>query len=101
VRGIDLTITLRIPDPDEPFDMDAVGEQVAAWMGWQYLDGYNVLTPDPPRVSIRAARYRDVDGFSVRSSRGDSIFTHTRSSAEKIKARLRNGERTRMTDYEP
>lgn len=115
----ELTIRLRV-ESDVDLDADAAGEGIALTLtnfGLCDGDGHRLIPPpgarrvvylggfatpvgNPPRVSIHRHTYRGEEGFSVRSSRGASIFTKTRASAERIRDRLRNFEDERREDYE-
>lgn len=113
----DLTVTLRVPmrvNEMGPAGAVSMGMTIAAILSEQmgpveYLGPtYARETPPPPRVSIHPAKYRSPmrgpgvpdEGFSVRASTGERIFTLTRTSAERIKARLLNGEDVRSEDFD-
>ena len=56
------------------------------------------------RVAIRVSTYRGVNGFLVYGIGGGAwpkprVFTETRESAEKIKARLKAGEDITLEDF--
>jgi hypothetical protein len=57
------------------------------------------------RLQIRPSVYRDREGFSITGRDGVghriSIFTETRSSAEHIRRKVRAGEETTLSDFEP
>lgn len=56
-------------------------------------------------VRIATHTYRRVPGFLVmmcgHAWRRDRIFTHTRTSAERIKAKMLAGEEVTLKDFEP
>jgi hypothetical protein len=112
-----LEIRLRI-ESDVPIDPDVAGESIALMasnFGIQtfegasltghpgaevtYLSGYSTIAPPAPKVITRAATYRGEPGFTVSSSGGERIFTRTKSPANRIADRLRDGEATRSEDF--
>jgi len=107
--AIDLTVTLRVPGTITTFRVvDAMGEEIARVMTRhygegeaRYLSGYATTAKPKPRVRVTPGQYHGKDGFHIRSNEGDSIFTETKTSAEKIRARLLAGEDTRASDFLP
>lgn len=111
-------IEVRIAVPDDDFNHqldtgggrllpnDELGDWIAEVVGDGLLiDGYYLVSCSvlpltlPKRVGIYPSTYRSQPGFSVRDDRGQSVFTTTRASAEKIKARMKRGEDIRQEDW--
>lgn len=103
MTSIDITITVRL-ETDLPASTEtgyAYGEAAAASLGGRLLDAMAMPSrPAPKRIAIRSHSYRGTDGFSVQASSGESIFTVSRASAERIRDRLRAGETTRREDFD-
>lgn len=106
------TVRLRLPDTGDNFDADTMGAWIAEQTGFTYLGGFATPTPETPKVSIRPAKNRNpfgggfsprdypvTTGFGVTDGRS-RIFTTTKTSAEKIAARLRNFEDVRLSDFD-
>lgn len=103
-----LDIRLRVDGADDDLALPLAGEEIARVLNragevtglrFMYLGGH-VTDFTPPKVQIRAHQYRGKAGFLVMGDR-DRIFTTTRESAEVIRKRLRNGEDTRVEDFDP
>lgn len=63
------------------------------------------MNTHPRVVTIRPKVYRGQEGFRVSGWQRESfwrpaVFTHTRSSAERIKARMKAGLDVRLEDFQ-
>lgn len=72
-------------------------------VGSDYTPARDASRSTPARLSVRAGTYRDKPGFGIhgKDTKGRSvrIFTSTRESAERIKAKVARGEAVTSADF--